>query len=215
MAILVYGVGVVGMKKIHTRRNGVVTVDPIYKSWSRMLERGYTERYKVRPTYKDVTVCEEWHFFPTFRKWALSNGFDPSLELDKDMLVKGNKIYSPGTCAYIPKWLNQSLSSQQAKRGEWPMGVSYRAPRKNSRKELNKPYLVYIKVDSRNDYAGSFSDPMEAHAHWQLLKADQIERTILKYMFEPFYQQSVANAMYQRAEILRSDAEQGLESFIF
>lgn len=215
MAILIYGVGVVGMKKIHTRRNGIVTVDPIYKSWSRMLERGYSERYKVRPTYKDVTVCEEWHFFPTFREWALDNGFDTSLELDKDMLDKGNKIYSPDTCAYIPKWLNQSLSSQQAKRGAWPRGVSYRPRKDPTHKELSKPYLVYIKVDSKNDYAGSFSDPFEAHAHWQLLKAEQIERTILKYLLEPSYQQHVANAMYQRAEILRLDAEQGLETFYF
>lgn len=203
------------MKKLHTRRGDVVKIDPVYQSWQRMLERGYSDRYKNRPTYKDAAAVAEWHFFPTFREWALSNGFDASLELDKDLLVKGNKIYGPETCAYIPKWLNQSLSSQQTKRGAWPMGVSYRQPKSPMHNELNKPYLVYIKIDSENVYAGSFSDPFEAHAHWQLLKAEQIERIILKYMLEPSYQQHVANALYQRAEILRLDAEQGLETFIF
>lgn len=81
----------------------------IYKSWAHILERGYSKKYKLKfPTYKDVTVCTEWHCFQNFASWYEEN-WKPYMEgwhLDKDILLKGNKIYSPETCAFVPSELN-------------------------------------------------------------------------------------------------------------
>ncbi len=80
-----------------------------YRAWSGMLRRGYSAQYKEKhPTYKDVTVCKEWHLFSNFKKWMEEQPWE-GMCLDKDLLVKGNKEYSPSTCAFVPNRVNTLL----------------------------------------------------------------------------------------------------------
>lgn len=61
--------------------------------------------------YEDVTICEEWKDFETFYEWLKDNWVDcdERVDLDKDLLGKNNKIYSPQTCCLIPHSLNVSI----------------------------------------------------------------------------------------------------------
>lgn len=75
-----------------------------------MLERCYSARYQERkPTYKGCSVCDEWLNYQNFAKWYDDNYYEIKGEimcLDKDILVKGNKIYSPENCVFVPNYIN-------------------------------------------------------------------------------------------------------------
>ena len=94
-----------------------------YRKWKCMLERCYGCRDLV--AYKDVVVCEEWHNFQNFANWATEQkGFtEKGWELDKDILSNGVKIYSPETCAFIPKQINSFLVQSPSRDARLPHGV--------------------------------------------------------------------------------------------
>lgn len=95
--------------------------------WYRMLERCYSERYLAKkPTYRGCCVCDEWLTFSNFEKWFsdTDNGYCERYHLDKDILVKGNKIYSPNTCCFVPQEINSLFIKYNSKRGSLPIGVT-------------------------------------------------------------------------------------------
>lgn len=94
-----------------------------YRSWSRILERVYSEAYHKRnPTYKDCTVCKEWLTLSNYIKWYEKNYIE-GYHLDKDILVHNNKHYSPNTCVFVPKDINTLLVDNLGKRGEFKQGI--------------------------------------------------------------------------------------------
>jgi len=48
------------------------------------------------------------------------------LMADKDILVIGNKVYSPETCIFVTREVNALLNRNKAARGEFPQGVRRR-----------------------------------------------------------------------------------------
>ena len=106
----VYGVGIIG-DKYPKAINRVYTKE--YMAWQAMLGRCYSVKKKQeRPTYKDVTCCEEWLLYENFYEWLHSQeNFkmwkeEKNFCVDKDILQPNNKVYSPNTCCLIPKSLN-------------------------------------------------------------------------------------------------------------
>ncbi|MGR5435271.1 hypothetical protein [Vibrio owensii] len=98
-----------------------------YQKWQKLMERCYSEAYAMRkPSYRDVTVCDEWLTFSNFRKWCIDQekevGDISKLELDKDLLGNGAKIYSPNTCCFLPKKVNMFIQAQA--KGKYLMGVT-------------------------------------------------------------------------------------------
>jgi len=97
---------------------------PTYCKWMNMLKRACGKKYKKRnPSYEGVTVCDEWLSFSNFARWLERNsvkGFD----LDKDIKIKGNKIYSPDTCLFVHNSVNKLLISRSTLKGPYPTGVS-------------------------------------------------------------------------------------------
>ena len=81
--------------------------DPkFYRLWKSILQRGYCEAIKKQfPTYRNCSVCEDWHYLSIFKKWFDEN-YVEGWQLDKDILVQGNKLYSPETCCFVPKEIN-------------------------------------------------------------------------------------------------------------
>ena len=118
----IQGVGYLGIKS-----NSNISKSPPFLKWQSMLLRGYNKKFKEKhPTYKDVTVCKEWHNFQNFAKWydeKWKPWMDKTWNLDKDILVKGNKIYSPETCAFVPQEINNMLLNTISYRGKQPKGV--------------------------------------------------------------------------------------------
>lgn len=122
----VHGIGYLGVGKYNKK-----DYSKIYMAWEHLLKRCYDAyfiNYK-RLTYKDCTVCSEWHNYQNFAKWYEENYYECNNEimcLDKDILYKNNKVYSPETCIFVPNRINVLFTKSDAKRGEYPIGVHYR-----------------------------------------------------------------------------------------
>ena len=95
----VYGKGFVGAGIYKTKINGKEV--RAYKIWQSMHQRCYDHKLHDKyPTYIGCFVCEEWHDFQIFSEWFELN-YKDGLHLDKDIKVKGNKVYSPSTCLFV------------------------------------------------------------------------------------------------------------------
>ena len=100
----------------------------VFIAWNSMIRRCYNNVYqKNYPTYGSCEVCEGWHNFQNFAKWYEENYYEidgEKMNLDKDILVKHNKIYSPETCIFVPQRINELFTKSNKSRGEYPIGVS-------------------------------------------------------------------------------------------
>lgn len=101
-----------------------------YIIWKGMITRCYSLKFQDEYTsYKGCTVQESWHNFQNFAKWYDDNYYkidNENICLDKDILVKGNKLYSPETCCFVPQIINNLFIKNNKLRGKYPIGVSFR-----------------------------------------------------------------------------------------
>lgn len=133
----------------------------IFECWFNMLNRCYNPEYKKKnSTYLGVICCEEWLSFSIFAKWFKDN-YKYGYHLDKDILVKNNKIYSADTCLFTPREINSFVIMSNASRGELPIGVTLHKGRYISRITTNQTNL------------GSFNTKEQAHQAWQKAKLEQ------------------------------------------
>lgn len=101
-----YEVGYSGVGQYNSKKHFVV-----YNRWRSVFQRCYDKKYQEKnPTYSRCTVDEEWHNFQNFAKWFYEN-YKEGWQMDKDILVKGNKIYSPKTCCFVPTEINVGVAS--------------------------------------------------------------------------------------------------------
>lgn len=141
-----------------------------YKAWSNMLTRAYCEEFKRNnPTYADVTVCEEWHNFQNFVKWCqLQVGFNNRDEnglayhLDKDILLRGNNIYSPETCCFVPRVINNLLIKKGSSSGKNHLGVHFVTKKGKFKASYRKGGV--------SKHLGYFDDPDEAFLAYKKAK---------------------------------------------
>lgn len=134
---------------------------PAHSTWRNMLERCYSGKLHLKhPTYIGCTLAPEWYSFMTFREWWLQHYRD-NWQLDKDLLVSGNKLYSPSTCIFIPQWLNLFTTSRQCARGLYPLGVSL------DTRQKTKPYQATCANNAgKRVNLGQYATPEEAHQAW-------------------------------------------------
>lgn len=96
---------------------------PSYNTWAEMLRRCYSHEQSDKwSAYRGCSVCDEWLVFDNFDRWYNAH-YVEGWHLDKDILVKGNKVYSPQTCCFVPQIINESVKSNIRKR-ELPQGVT-------------------------------------------------------------------------------------------
>ena len=122
---LVYSVGV-NDKKYPAYIQKVCTRE--YRIWNGMIRRCYDVSFHERNrSYIGCTVSENFKSYSYFYEWCQEQiGFEnEAWQLDKDILVKGNKLYSENVCLFIPQELNCLLTTSRAARGEYPLGVTY------------------------------------------------------------------------------------------
>ena len=162
-----YGVGENDAHYVTTPKvNGARLWDPAYKAWVNMLVRAHSQKYHAaRPTYSDVTVCKDWHSFSAFRAWWLDN-YKEGWQLDKDLLVPGNREYSPDACIYIPGWLNNFTLDRGASRGELPVGVYLCKQTGKYKSQCCNP------ITGKQRNLGRFSTPKAAHEAWLKCKLE-------------------------------------------
>ena len=147
-----------------------------YQAWIAMLSRFYDEKYSNKyPTYKDCEVSDNFKYYPYFKEWYFKQiGHDQeSWELDKDILVKGNKVYSEDTCCFVPKDLNNLLTHRKKDKGLYPVGVSYK-PRINR-------YIAQISKFKKVIHLGCFATPEEAFQAYKQAKEAYIKEVAELY----------------------------------
>lgn len=174
----VFGVGYLGDEK---SSDGFGKHKYSYKVWKSMLLRCYSEKYRYKfPTYGNTEVCNEWHCFSNFEKWFDENYYEIKNEkthLDKDILFKGNKIYSPSTCCFVPQSINKLFTKTDKLRGEYPIGVSY--------DKINKKYSSTCSLTKNNKkvhiYLGIFNTPEESFIAYKNYKENLIKNIANKY----------------------------------
>lgn len=109
-----------------------------YTKWANMLNRCYSQNYHIKnPTYMSCTVCDEWLVFSKFKEWYDSNK-RAGMDLDKDILIRGNKVYGPQFCRFVPKEINRLLTDHGAKRGQFKQGVSWSNQHKKFRASISR-----------------------------------------------------------------------------
>ena len=141
-----------------------------------MLERCYnTKIKKVKPTYKDSICCDEWLSYENFYDWLHSQeNFEVWKNLkwsaiDKDILIKGNKVYSPDTCCLVPVNVNTLFVKHDAGRGNFPIGVFKR----------DKKYEAYCSnplLNKRTVLIGSYNSQEEAFLSYKQYKENLIKQ---------------------------------------
>ncbi len=159
----VFGVGVLGAK-YSTRVNGVRTKE--YMLWCSMLQRCYSDVLKKKqPTYIGCEVSENFKSYEYFYEWCHKQiGFgNQGWHLDKDLLVKGNKVYSEDSCIFIPSEINTLLIKRAASRGEHLIGVYWHSK--------NKAFVAQVsKNKGGSAYLGYFKTELEAFNAYKTAK---------------------------------------------
>ena len=178
----VYGVGITGLEPTVDEETGE-QLDS-YKCWFSMLNRCYSVKFQERqPTYIGCSVSDDWLYYPNFKKWYDKNYYkidNKTPNLDKDILVKGNKIYSEDTCVFVPKFINTLFVKRQKTRGNLPIGVSYHKARKKYQAQLS----MHKDGKKTTKHLGWFDTPNEAFEVYKRAKEDYIKEVADNYKDE-------------------------------
>lgn len=146
---------------------------PFYMTWKRMLDRVHW-RCLSTAAYADTSVCEEWHRFSVFKLWMQSQDWEGK-ELDKDLLVFGNRCYSATTCCFISRATNAFISGENRQNRCLPVGVSY---------SQDGRFIASITGGGKRRHLGSYSTVKEAFFAWLDAK-QQASLTVADHETDP------------------------------
>ena len=187
-----YDKGYLGEGKYKVWENGKTTDE--YNIWYNMLKRCYEPKcHKEYPTYKGCRVEDYLLNFQNMGEWIKENYYEIPGEkmcLDKDILCKGNKVYSRETCIFVPERINTLFVKRDNNRGKDPIGM-YQLSSGNYQVQCNNEYGKYV-------YLGTYSTKEEAFRVYKEYKEKVIKEVIDSYegkIPEPHYTR-LKEAMY-------------------
>lgn len=188
----VYGIGYIGEGKYKTSENGKNT--RVYDTWHDMIKRCYSDKFHKRnPTYIDCEVDEEWLNFQNFAEWYENNYYEiegERMQLDKDILHKGNKIYSPDNCIFVPQTINSLFIKCDKSRGESVIGAT-----PVNGKYRTRCWLIDPKTSkSKQEYLGLYDTQEKAFQVYKYYKEKNIKEVADYYKDE--IPQKLYNGMY-------------------
>jgi hypothetical protein len=196
---LVCGVGI-NDADYPTQRSNPRWVCPFYQTWTGMLRRAYYKNYSKKfKTYIDVSVCKSWHRFSNFKRWMETQDWQGK-QLDKDLMIKGNKVYCAEACAFVTGRINNFLLEANAARGDYLLGVYLR-------KESGR----FRSCTNWNDTTinlGTFVCEKEAHLAYCKKKLE----LAYKIIDEEKPEQRVADAIIKRYQDQLTEAEKLLSN---
>lgn len=163
-----------------------VTNTAYHKKWLIMLNRCYhPTQAKHNKSYNDVFVCDEWLKLSNFKEWFENpeNGYKEGYQLDKDILVKGNRVYSPETCCFVPSEINNIIKLGN-KKGIYPIGVT-------KVKQGNRPYRANLGRKT----IGYYLTPEQAFQAFKYEKEKYIKEIATKFYNDTKITQKVYNAL--------------------
>lgn len=172
---IVFGVGYTGEGIYKVKTNNKNTKH--YSAWYDMLKRCYDSKYiQQHPTYTGCEVYSLWRNFQVFAGWVDENYYEiegERMALDKDILCKGNKIYSPDTCVFVPTRINSLFTKRDKCRGDLPIGVVYDKSRGK--------YMGYCDVNGQQKHLGRYKTPNEAFQAYKNFKEQYIKEVAEEY----------------------------------
>lgn len=153
----------------------------VYRTWKSMLSRCTEKIWTKHPAYRGVTCSDNFKSYEFFYEWCNNRiGFGSVDEngsgwhLDKDILAgSALKIYSEDVCIFIPKRLNLLLTKNESKRGELPIGVSFR--------EQNSKFVAYCRDGYTLKYLGYFQTAEDAFKAYKTFKEALIKEVANEY----------------------------------
>lgn len=149
-----------------------------YQLWNNMINRCYNEKGLSRnPSYKDCHVSEEWRYLSNFRDWChTQTGYDQDgWQLDKDILIKGNKIYSEDNCCFVPPEINTLILKADRSRGKYPVGVYHDTSR------IHKRFSARVSKNGKHKRFGRYLTPEEAFVVYKREKEKHIKEVANKW----------------------------------
>ncbi len=173
---LLYGVGfndanypVQRMRRVH----GKVVRDwtcPYYQRWYDILRRCYNPKaLKKRPNYQEVSVCESWLTFSNFKSWMVQQDWEGKV-LDKDLRVKGSKIYSKDTCIFISNQVNTFIKEGTRSKNGLRVGVSWH------KRDEKYTAQCYDTLSAKLKHLGYHETELSAYTAYLTYKRDLIPR---------------------------------------
>ena len=177
---LVHGVGIndlgyrTQVKEEVTKNGGKrswksVFICKYYAVWKSMLTRCYSKKLlESKPSYIDASVCSEWLYASEFKKWMEQKDWHGKC-LDKDIIVPGNKLYSPETCAFVLPATNSFVVARDACRGDYPIGVNLFKRTGKYSASCKNPFI------GKGEHLGYFSTTEEAHEVWRKRKHELVQ----------------------------------------
>ena len=174
----VCGVGILGIKYPITI-NGVITKE--YNLWYSMLRRCYSDSSKKKcPTYIGCEVSAKFKSFEYFYEWCnkqigfYNQGNENPFHLDKDLLIKGNKVYSESTCVFLPQEINSLLTKRTSLRGNHLIGVYW--------DKTHKAFIALVnKNKGKQEHLGYFNTEIEAFKAYKTAKESFIKEQANKW----------------------------------
>lgn len=169
-----------------------------YNHWRAMIERVHIKNDNFHRTYSDVTIYENWYNYQIFSKWSEQNYYEipnMKMQLDKDILIKGNRIYSPETCVFVPYIINALLLKSDKMRGNLPIGVYWHERDQEYRSQCS---FVDYNGKRKNKWLGGYSNPEDAFIAYKIFKelyikevADKYKEYIPKNLYKALYKYEV------------------------
>jgi len=153
-----------------------------YTLWSEMLRRCAATYQEKHPTYTDTACSESFKSFTFFYEWCNKQvGFKSVDEkgnywqLDKDLLIKGNKLYSEDTCVFVPQRVNKLLTRRDKSRGKHPLGVCWN--------NWSSKFSATCSVGEAalTKHIGYFDTPIEAFVAYKSFKEAYIKEVANEY----------------------------------
>ena len=173
---IVCEVGYFGIGNYSSKENGKLT--KCYATWKGMLMRCYDSKYHEKyPTYATCTVDKRWHNFQVFAEWYYKNYYEfegQMMTLDKDILNKGNKVYSPNNCIFVPQFINKLFIKSDNSRGNCPIGVC---------KQGNR-FIAQLHKGNEKQYLGSYLTVEEAFLVYKNAKENYIKEVAEEYKLQ-------------------------------
>jgi len=152
-----------------------ISLERSYIHWVKMIRRCYYNTHNNNRNdncYSECCVCQEWLTFSNFKKWFddPQNGYKDNYCLDKDILVKGNKIYSPETCCFVPNEINTLIINRKACRGDCLIGVT-----KKITKSSIVRYIAQVRINGKLIVLGRFDDEYSAFVSYKKAKEKHVK----------------------------------------
>lgn len=160
-----------------------------FSQWNDMIRRATNEDFKNRSlTYKDCSISENFKDFNYFHDWCLQQvGYNENgYELDKDVLIKGNKKYSENSCCFVPKEINMQFVKSDTIRGDYPIGVT--------KVKSTGKYITQVKRKRLGKYYSISGTIEEAFIKYKKAKEDYIK--YLADVYKDNLDEKVYNALY-------------------